>query len=95
MRLLRLLWKLILLVVISLQWVLTFLNTFSGILLHILSGIVFLIAVLGVLFGVCTPAETIRTLAIGFGIYLVPVLGEWSVHSIIRVRIAITSFIQS
>lgn len=76
--------------VILLQWALTFLITFSSVIFNTLVGIFFIIVILGI----CTPFETLRTLALSLGTYLVPIVSTWSIYSIVRARVAISDFIK-
>lgn len=61
------------------QLVVMFFTWLSAIVFHILSGIICITAILGYGFGQETGTEAIRMLAIGFILYVLPILAGWSV----------------
>ncbi|NLT41022.1 MAG: hypothetical protein GXX89_11285 [Clostridiales bacterium] len=93
MILLRLLLKLVLipvmLAVTLLQWVGIFLTSVSSAIFFILSGIVFLIAVLSWVFQIAPGAEVVKMLAIAFAVFIVPHIGEWIVGRIADLNAAL------
>lgn len=99
MVLLRLLLKLIfipvMLAVTLLQWVGIFLTTFSNIIFYILSGIVFLIAILSWVFQIAPGMEVLKMLAIAFAVFIVPHIGEWLVGRIAALNVALRGFIRA
>lgn len=96
---LRLLAKLILLpvslAVTVIQWVMLFLNCFSSVIFSILSGVVFLIALLSRLFGISTGMETLQTLLISFVLFMIPVIGGKLIEWVMSFRTAVSRFIRS
>lgn len=97
MFLLRLLLKLILLPVMLavtlLQWIGIFLTGFSSVIFYILSGIVFLTAVLSWAFQIAPSAEVLKMLTIAFVVFIVPNIGEWIVERISDLNGGIRAFI--
>ena len=61
------------------QQVVMFFTWLSATVFHILSGIICITAILGYGFGQETGTEAIRMLAIGFILYVLPILAGWSV----------------
>lgn len=61
------------------QLVVMFFTWLSATVFHILSGIICITAILGYGFGQETGTEVIRMLAIGFILYVLPILAGWSV----------------
>ena len=61
------------------QLVVMFFTWLSATVFHILSGIICITAILGYGFGQETGTEAIRMLAIGFILYVLPILAGWSV----------------
>lgn len=64
------------------QLVVMFITWLSATVFHILSGIICITAILGYGFGQETGTETIRMLAAGFVLYILPMFGEWLVIKI-------------
>ena len=60
------------------QLVVMFFTWLSATVFHILSGIICITAILGYGFGQETGTEAIRMLAIGFILYVLPILAGWS-----------------
>ena len=58
-------------VVTLIQWVAIFLTSFSAILFDLLAGIIFMITLAGLLFGVCTGLEALKLLAVSFAIFII------------------------
>lgn len=99
MFLLRLLLKLILmpvmLVVMLLQWVGIFLTGFSSVIFYILSGIVFLTAILSWAFQIAPGAEVLKMLVTAFVVFIVPHIGEWIVERISDLNGGLRAFIRA
>lgn len=99
MTIIRILLKLLLLPVVVavtlLEWVGIFLMSFSSIIFFILSGIVFLIAVLSFIFQIAPGAEVLKMLIIGFVVFIVPHIGEWIVDRISDLHSALRGFIRA
>lgn len=97
MFLLRLLLKLILLPVMLavtlLQWIGIFLTGFSSVIFYILSGIVFLTAILSWTFQIAPGVEVLKMLAVAFAVFIVPHIGEWIVDRIAALNGSLRAFI--
>ena len=59
-----------------LEWALLFVTHVVGIGCYLMSGFCFLVAVAGWMMGLATVEETVRTLGIGFGLFVVTMLDE-------------------
>lgn len=59
-----------------LEWVVLFVTHFVGIGCYLMAGGCFLIAVVGCLMGLAPFEEIVRTLGIGFGLFVVALVGE-------------------
>lgn len=59
-----------------LEWMVLFVTHFVGIGCHLMSGSCFFVAVAGWLMGLATVEETVRTMGIGFGFFVVPMIVE-------------------
>ena len=64
------------------QWVAIFLTSFSAILFDLLAGIIFMITLAGLMFGVCTGMEALKMLAVSFAIFIIPQIAEWLIERI-------------
>ncbi len=99
MTVIRLLVKLIALPVMLtmtvLQWVGIFITGFSSVIFNILSGIVFLIAVLSWAFQITPGMEVLKMLAIAFAVFIVPHIGEWVVDRIAALNATLRGFIRT
>ena len=62
----------ILLMLLAVQWALTFVVSHSGWIFHLLSGIIFATAVLSGLMELCTWQEAGSLLIVSFGLFLLP-----------------------
>lgn len=65
-----------------LEWTVLFVTHFVGIGCYLMAGFCFILAVAGWLMGLATIEETIRTLGIGFGFFVVPLMGEQFVNAL-------------
>lgn len=83
MRGIRFLLKIVLLPVIGIvtiiQWFFIFLIGFSSIILNSLAGLSLLIAVLSYLMRISNGTEVLGLIAIGFVIFMIPIIGVWIV----------------
>lgn len=61
------------------QLVVKFITWLSATVFHILSGIICITAILGYGFGQETGTEMIRMLAVGFLLYVLPIIASWFV----------------
>ena len=99
MVLLRLILKMLALPLIAavtlLQWAGIFLTQFSSVIFNLLAGLMFLLSVVGWLMGICTGAETIRMLAVGFVVFIIPHIAEWLIIRIATINYGLRDFIKS
>ncbi|MCC8102266.1 MAG: CD1845 family protein [Clostridiales bacterium] len=77
------------------QWVGVFLTSFAGAVYYILSGLCFLIAILGYLMGIHTGSEAIRMLVIGFVVFALPVAAGWLIGKAAALNEMLWDFIKS
>ena len=99
MVLLRLILKMLALPLIAavtlLQWAGIFLTQFSSVIFNLLAGLMFLLSVIGWLMGICTGAETIRMLAVGFVVFIIPHIAEWLIVRIAVINCNLRNFLKS
>ena len=99
MVLLRLILKMLVLPLIAavtlLQWVGIFLTQFSSVIFNLLAGLMFLLSVVGWLMGICTGAETMRMLAVGFVVFIIPHIAEWLIVRIAVINCNLRNFLKS
>lgn len=99
MVLLRLILKILampLIVAVTLiQWAGIFLTQFSSVIFNLLAGLMFLLSVIGWLMGICTGAETIRMLAVGFVVFIIPHIAEWLIVRIAVINCNLRNFLKS
>lgn len=77
------------------QWVAIFLTSFSATLFDLLAGIIFMITLAGLMFGVCTGMEALKMLAISFAIFIIPYIAEWMIERIVALNDGLRDFIKS
>ena len=99
MVLLRLILKMLVLpliaVVTLIQWAGIFLTQFSSVIFNLLAGLMFLLSVVGWLMGICTGAETMRMLAVGFAVFIIPHIAEWLIVRIAVINCNLRDFLKS
>lgn len=99
MRIIRFFLKLALLLVILIvtviQWFFIFLIGFSSVVFNMLAGLFLLIAVLSYLMGNSNGTEALGMIAIGFVIFMIPIVGAWSVMHITILNLNMRNFIMS
>ena len=98
MLLLKLLLKAVLLPVILaltvMEWVGVFLTSFGSVILFILSGIVFLIAIAGLVIAHEPWPEVLKYLGLSCGIFLVNVIADWLVEKIGTLSASLKQFLK-
>ena len=98
MLLLKLLLKAVLLPVILaltvMEWVGVFLSSFGSVILFILSGIVFLIAIAGLVIAHEPWPEVLKYLGLSCGIFLVNVIADWLVEKIGTLSASLKQFLK-
>ncbi len=99
MFLLKLIGKIILIPIMLaltlIQWAGIFLNSISGVLLGILAFVFALTGIASLVFGLVSGPEALKMIAIGFVIFMIPVIGEWFVNVIIAANTGLRDFIRS
>ena len=99
MKLLKLMGKVlafpVMLIVTVIQYAVLFLTGFSSIVFNLFAGLILLVAVLSLAFGIATWPETIRTALAGFLVFMVPVIGEGIAAVIVVLREGLSDFIRS
>ena len=99
MRLLRIIGKVlvfpIMLIVTVIQWLFVFLISFSSVIFYLLAGLLLLIAVLSLVFGVATWPEALRAVLAGFIVFMIPIIGQGITAIIAVFREGLSDFIWS
>ena len=99
MKLLKLMGKVlafpVMLAVTVIQYAVLFLTGFSSIVFNLFAGLILLVAVLSLAFGIATWPETIRTALIGFVVFMIPVIGGWITAGVVMIREGLSDFIRS
>ena len=85
----------LLLVLLAIQWGLTFVVSLSGWIFHLLSGIIFATAILSGLMELCTWQETGSMLIVSFGLFLLPHLAAALVIRLVDAVLALRGFLKS
>ena len=96
---LKLIAKILLLPVVAtltmIQWAVVFLNSISGVILGILAFIFALTGIASLMFGLASGPEALKMIAVGFVIFMIPVIGEWFVTIITAANTGLRGFIRS
>lgn len=99
MALIKIFFKLLILPLIAavtlIQWVGIFLTQFSTVIFNLLAGLMFLIAVVGWMFGMGTGAETLQMLMVAFVVFIIPHIAEWLIIRIASINYGLREFIKS
>ena len=99
MVLLRLILKMLALPLIAavtlLHWAGIFLTLFSSVIFNLLAGLMFLLSVVGWLMGIITGTETMRMLAVGFVVFIIPHIAEWLIVRIAVINCNLRDFLKS
>ena len=85
----------LLLVLLAIQWGLTFVVSLSGWIFHLLSSIIFATAVLSGLMELCTWQETGGMLIVSFTLFLLPHLAAALVIRLVDAVLALRGFLKS
>ena len=85
----------ILLVLLAIQWGLTFVVSLSGWIFHLLSGIIFATAILSGLMELCTWQEAGSMLIVSFVLFFLPHLAAALVIRLVDAVLALRGFIKS
>ena len=99
MALIRMFFKLLalplMLAVTLIKWVGIFFTSFSAIIFNLLAGLVFLITVIGFVFGVTAGAEAVKMLAVAFVVFIIPHIAEWLIVRVAALNYGLRDFIKS
>ena len=99
MALIKMFFKLLILPLIAavtlIQWVGIFLTQFSTIVFNLLAGLIFLIAVAGLMLSIGTGAEAVQMMMVAFVIFIIPHFAEWLLIRIAAVNYRLREFIKS
>ena len=99
MRLLKLVGKIlifpVILAVTVIQWLFTFLVGFSSIIFNLLAGLFFLAAVGSYILGLTPGLEALKMIAVGFVIFMIPVIGQGITSVVVLIREGLCDFIRS
>ena len=85
----------IIVAVTLIQWVGIFLTQFSTIVFNLLAGLIFLIAVAGLMLGISTGAESVQMMTVAFVVFIIPHFAEWLITGIAAVNYRLREFIKS
>ena len=85
----------IIVAVTLIQWVGIFLTQFSTIVFNLLAGLIFLIAVAGLMLGIGTGAAAVQMMMVAFVIFIIPHFAEWLLIRIAAVNYRLLEFIKS
>ena len=72
-----------------------FFTSFSAIIFNLLAGLVFLITVIGFVFGVTAGAEAVKMLAVAFVVFIIPHIAEWLIVRVAALNYGLRDFIKS
>ena len=99
MALIKIFFKLLVLPLIAavtlIQWVGIFLTQFSTVIFNLLAGLIFLIAVAGLMLGIGTGAAAVQMMMVAFVIFIIPHFAEWLLIRIAAVNYRLREFIKS
>ena len=85
----------ILLVLLAIQWALTFMVSLSGWIFHLLSGVIFATAILSGLMELCPWQEAGSMMIVSFVLFLLPHLAAILVIRLVDAVIALRGFLKS
>lgn len=84
----------VMLIVTVIQWFGVFIIGLSSIVFNILAGLFLLVAILSLLMGLSTGVEAAKIILFGFGIFMVPIIGEWFIGIIAALNKGMRNFIR-
>lgn len=85
----------IIVAVTLIQWVGIFLTQFSTIIFNLLAGLMFLLAVAGLMLGIGTGTETLKMLTVAFTVFIIPHIAGWLIIRITAINYGLREFIKS
>ena len=77
------------------QWVGIFLTQFSTVIFNLLAGLIFLITVIGFVFGITAGAEAVKMLTVSFAVFIIPHIAEWLIVRVAALNFGLREFIKS
>ena len=77
------------------QWVGIFFTQFSTVIFNLLAGLIFLITVIGFVFGVTAGADAIKMLTVSFVVFIIPHIAEWLIVRVAALNYGLREFIKS
>ena len=78
-----------------LEWAGIFLISVSSVVFNLLAGLFFLVGVASYILGLTTGPEALKMIAVGFMIFMIPMIGEWFVTMITEANIGLNNFLKS
>ena len=91
----RLIDQLLVAAVTLIQWATIFPTSFSVFLFNLPDGIIFMITLYRLKFGVCTDMEALKMLKVSFAIFIIPQIAEWLIERIADINYGLRDFIKS
>lgn len=91
----RLIGQLLVAAVTLIQWATIFPTSFSVFLFNLPDGIIFMITLDRLKFGVCTDMEALKMLKVSFAIFIIPQIAEWLIERIADINYGLRDFIKS
>ena len=85
----------LILAVTIIQWVGIFFTSFSAVIFNLLAGLIFLITVIGFVFGVTAGAEAVKMLTVSFAVFIIPHIAEWLIVRVATLNYGLREFIKS
>ena len=85
----------VILAVTVIQWLFTLLVGLSSFVFNLLAGLFFLAAIASYILGLTPGLEALKMIAVGFAIFMIPVIGQWITAAIVMIREGLCDFIRS
>lgn len=85
----------VMLVVMVIQWLFTFLISFSSIVFNLLAGLLLLVAALSQILGIMTWTDALKAVLAGFIVFMIPIMGQGITAIVAVFREELSNFIWS
>ena len=85
----------VMLAVTVIQWLVTFLIGFSSFVFNLLADLFFLVAIASYILGLTPGLEALKMIAVGFVIFMIPVIGQWITAVVVMIREGLCDYIRS
>ena len=85
----------VMLIVTVIQWLFTLMVGLSSVVFNLLAGLLLLIAVLSLVFGISTWTEALRPVLAAFIVFMIPVVGQGITAVVVVIREGLSDFIWS